>query len=139
MPLLFRVQYLTMGPVLTVAEQVKRIPPGVRPTVQAARRTVRALAPKAREIAYQSQPPRSKSALWKIVRYSSEDEPVIGIGTFSTYATLYFYRGRELEDAGAKLEGSGKDMRFIRLHTPADAVRPAVRRLVRRAFALEND
>ena len=79
---------------ITVSEQIKRIPSAVRPTVQAARRTVKALAPKATEIAYQSQPPRSKSALWKIVRYETRDEPVVGIGTSPTYATLYFYRGR---------------------------------------------
>lgn len=124
---------------LTVNEQVKRLPPAVRPTVQAARRTVKAIAPKAHEIAYQSNPPRSKSALWKIVRYAVEGEPVVGIGTFPTYANLYFYRGRELEKANEQLEGSGKDMRFIRLRTPAEAARPAVRRLLRRAFALEND
>ena len=124
---------------ITVAEQMKRIPSAVRPTVQAARRTVKALAPKAKEIAYQSEPPRSKSALWKIVRYALEDEPVVGIGSFPTYATLYFYRGREIDDASGLLEGSGKDMRFTRLRTPADATRPGVRRLIRKAFALEND
>jgi hypothetical protein len=125
--------------VITVAEQMKRIPSAVRPTVQAARRTVKALAPNAKEIAYQSEPPRSKSAMWKIVRYAIGDEPVVGIGTFPTYATLYFYRGREIDDAHGLLEGSGKDMRFTRLRTPADAVRPDVRRLVRTAFALKND
>ena len=124
---------------ITVAEQMKRIPSAVRPTVQAARRTVKALAPKAKEMAYQSEPPRSKSALWKIVRYALEDEPVVGIGSFPTYATLYFYRGREIDDASGLLEGSGKDMRFTRLRTPADATRPDVRRLIRKAFALEND
>jgi hypothetical protein len=124
---------------ITVAEQMKRIPSAVRPTVQAARRTVKALAPKAKEIAYQSEPPRSKSALWKIVRYALEDEPVVGIGSFPTYATLYFYRGREIDDASGLLEGSGKDMRFTRLRTPADATRPDVRRLIRKALALEND
>jgi len=124
---------------ITVAEQLKRIPSAVRPTVQAARRTVKALAPKATEIAYQSQPPRSKSALWKIVRYVTRDEPVVGIGTSPTYATLYFYRGREIDDPSGLLEGSGKDMRFTRLRTPADVARPGVRRLVRKAFALEND
>ena len=123
----------------TVAEQMKRIPSAVRPTVQAARRTVKALAPKAKEIAYQSAPPSSKSALWKIVRYAIKDEPVVGIGTFPTYATMYFYRGREIEDASGLLEGSGKDMRFTRLRTPADATRPDVRRLIRKAFALENE
>jgi len=124
---------------ITVSEQMKRIPSAVRPTVQAARRTVKALAPKAKEIAYQSEPPRSKSAMWKIVRYVVDDGPVIAIGTFPTYATLFFYRGREIDDARGLLEGSGKDMRFTRLRTPADAVRPSVRRLVRRAFALEED
>ena len=124
---------------ITVPDQTKRIPGAVRPTVQAARRTVKALAPRAKEIAYQSEPPRSKSALWKIVRYATRDEPVIGIGTFPTYATLFFYRGREIDDASGLLEGSGKDMRFTRLRTPADAARPGVRRLVRKAFALEND
>ena len=124
---------------VTVAEQMKRIPSAVPPTVQAARRTVKAIAPRAKEIAYQSEPPRSKSALWKIVRYATRNEPVVGIGTFPTYATLYFYRGRDIDDASGLLEGSGKDMRFTRLRTPADAGRPDVRRLVRQAFALEND
>jgi hypothetical protein len=124
---------------ISVAEQVKRIPSATRQTVQAARRTVQAIAPKAREIAYQSQPPRSKSAMWKIVRYAVEDEPVVGIGTFATYATLFFYRGRALEDPSDLLEGSGKDARFTRLRTPADAARPDVRRLVRKAFALSKD
>src|SRR5258706_423976 len=96
-------------------------------------------ARKAQEIAYQSQPPRSKSALWKIVRYAAGDKPVVGIGTFPTYATLYFYRGRELKDASEQLEGGGKDMRFIRLRTPAEAARPAVRRLVRPALPPKND
>jgi hypothetical protein len=127
------------GGEISVAEQIKRIPSATRPTVQAARRTVKALAPQAREIAYQSQPPRSKSAMWKIVRFAVDDEPVVGIGTFSTYATLFFYRGRLLEDASEVLEGSGKDARFLRLRTPADAVRPDVRRLIRKAFALSKD
>jgi len=107
--------------------------------VQAARRTVKAIAPKAEEIAYQSQAPRSKSAMWKIVRYAVGDEPVVGIGTFPMYATLFFYRGRELEDGSELLEGSGKDARFLRLRTPVDASRSGVKRLVRNAFALSKD
>jgi hypothetical protein len=124
---------------ISVAEQVRRIPTAVRPTVQAARRTVKSVAPKATEVAYLSEPPRSKSAMWKIVRYLVDDEPVVGIGTFPTYVTLFFYRGRELDDASELLEGSGKDSRFTKLRSPDDAARPAVRRLIRQAFALEED
>jgi hypothetical protein len=99
---------------------------------------VKTIAPKSKEIAYQSNPPRSKSAMWKLARYSVGDAYVAGIGAFSTYATIFFYRGRELDDASGLLQGSGKDARFIRLRTPADAENPAVKRIVRRAFALER-
>ncbi len=135
----------------TVSEQVKKIPSTVRPTVNAARRAVKTAAPKAKEIAYQSKPPRSKSAMWKLARYAMGEEYVVGIGAFSTYAALFFYRGRELDDATGLLhrgrelddatgllQGSGKDARFTRLRSPADAERPALKRLVRNAFALAS-
>ena len=121
---------------ITVSEQLKKVPSAVRPTVNAARRMVKAIAPKAKEVAYQSKPPRSKSAMWKLVRYTFADEPVVAIGTFPTYATLFFYRGRELEDTTGLLEGGGKDLRFLRLRTPADAARADVKRLVRKAFRI---
>ena len=127
---------MSAAALITVSEQLERIPAAVRPTVQAARRTVRRIAPNANEVAYQSQPPRSKRAMWKIIRYTVDDEPVLAIGTFPTYSTLFFYRGRELEDATGVLEGSGKDLRFLRLHSPADAARASVKRLVRSAFRL---
>ncbi len=119
-----------------VSEHLKKIPAAVRPTVQAARGTVKAAAPGATEITYRSQPPQSSRAMWKIVRYAVDGADVVGIGVFSTYTALFFYRGRELDDARGMLEGGGKDMRFIRLRTPADAEAPAARRLVREAFKL---
>ncbi len=121
---------------LPVSEHIKKIPPTVRPIVQAARRTIKAVAPKADEISYQSQPPRSSSYMWKLVRYAVEGENVVGIGTFPRHSTLFFYRGRELDDGSRLLEGSGKDSRFITLRTPADAERTAVKRMVRKAFKL---
>ena len=123
---------------ITVAEQLKKVPSATRPTVTAARRVVKAAAPTAKEVAYQSKPPRSKSAMWKLARYAIGDEYVAGIGTFSTYAAIFFYRGRELDDGTGLLQGGGKDSRFIRLRTPADAERPAVKRIVRKAFALQR-
>src|SRR5438132_727230 len=44
---------------VTAAGQLKRVPNAVRPTVNAARRMVKAIAPNATEIAYQSKPLRS--------------------------------------------------------------------------------
>jgi hypothetical protein len=50
---------------ISVSEQLKKVPLAVRPIVRAARRMVKAIAPKAKEIAYRSQPPRSSRSMWK--------------------------------------------------------------------------
>jgi len=125
------------GADISLAEQIRKVPPAVRPTVQAAIKTVKGLAPKsAAEIAYRSAPPRSKSAMWKLVRYANDAGNVVGIGAFSAHAAIWFYRGRELDDGSGLLQGSGKDSRFITLRSPADAERPAVKSLLRKAFKL---
>jgi hypothetical protein len=121
--------------VITVSDQMKRIPPAVRPIVQAARRAVKTVAPKAKEVAYQSQPPRSRSSMWKLARYAVGDDYLVGIGSFSTYAMIFFTRGRDLDDGSGFLEGSGKDARFVRLHSPKDVDQPALRRVLRKALA----
>jgi hypothetical protein len=61
---------------------------------------------------------------------------VVGIGVYEEYASLFFYRGRELDDGSGLLEGGGKDLRSIKLRAPSDAESAAVKRLVRRAFQL---
>jgi Domain of unknown function (DU1801) len=121
---------------IPLSDHLRKIPTTVRPTVKAAIRTVKEIVPKAEEITYRSQPPRSSRAMWKIVRYAVAGENVVGIGTFPTHATMFFYRGRELDDGSGLLQGGGKDARFITLRTPADAERPAVKQIVRKAFKL---
>lgn len=122
---------------VSLSDQLRKVPAAMRPTVKAAMHTVKTVGPKsAEEIAYRSQPPRSKSAMWKLVRYAKDGENVVGVGTFTAHATIWFYRGRELDDGSGLLQGTGKDSRFITLRSPADAERPAVKRLVRRAFRL---
>lgn len=65
---------------ITLSEQLKKLPPGVRSIVQAARRTVKAAAPNATESTSQSEPPRSKTYMWKLVRYKVDGRDVVGIG-----------------------------------------------------------
>ena len=121
---------------ISLSQQLKNVPAAVRPTVKAAIKTVKEIAPKADEIAYRSQPPRSKSAMWKLVRYAVDGTNVVGIGTFTNHSALFFYRGRELDDQSGLLKGSGKDTRFITLSSASDAERPAVKRLVKQAFKI---
>src|SRR3989442_5388407 len=123
-------------PEITVSEHLRKIPRAVRPTVQAARRLVKAVAPKAKEVAYQSRPPRSSRAMYKIIRYAVDDEYVVAIGTFPTHVALFFPRGREPDDRSGLLEGGGKEVRFVRLGPTADADGPGLKPLFRKAFAL---
>lgn len=106
----------------------------MNPTVEAARRMVKAVAPKAEEVAYKMAAPRSKSTMWKLFRYRAGGANVVGIGTFTDHLALYFYRGVELDDGSGLLQGGGKEMRFITLREPADAERPKVKALVKKAF-----
>jgi hypothetical protein len=121
----------------SLSEQIKKIPRASRPMVEAAIKTVKEVAPKADEITYRmEQPPAGSRMMWKIVRYAIDGEKVVGVGTFTNHATLFFYRGRELDDGSGLLQGSGKDSRFITLRSPADTELPAVKGLVRNAFKL---
>lgn len=122
---------------VTLTDQLERVPPRVRPVVKAALDSVRKAAPKsAEEVLYRSSQPRSRSAMWKLVRFTSAGANVIGVGTFPAHATIWFYRGRELDDGSGLLQGSGKDSRFITLRSPADAQTPMLKSLVRKAFRL---
>jgi hypothetical protein len=121
---------------IPLADHLRKIPPAMRPTVEAAIKTVHDVAPQADEITYRSEEPRSRAAMWKLVRYAAGGANVVGIGTFPSHATMFFYRGRELDDGSGLLQGGGKDSRFITLRTPSEAAQPAVKRLVRQAFKL---
>ncbi|HEV8596090.1 MAG TPA: hypothetical protein VGR23_00080, partial [Candidatus Dormibacteraeota bacterium] len=68
-----------------LAGQVDRIPARVRPIVRAAIRSVKEVAPKATEIAYQMEQPRSSRMMWKLVRYTVDEKNVVGIGTFADH------------------------------------------------------
>jgi hypothetical protein len=106
-----------------VSEYVRRVPAPLRPTLQAARRTVKAIAPQAEEVAYRRWP----------IRYRG-DQYVCAVGNYPCWISLYFFRGGQLDDPDGVLEGSGKLMRHIKLREPKDADRPAVKRMIRRAF-----
>ena len=118
-------------------ELVRKIPAATRPIVQAAIKTVKEAAPRAEEITYRMEQPRAGSAMmWKIVRYAVDGENVVGIGTFSKHASIFFYRGRDLDDSSGLLQGSGKESRFVTLRSAADVELPAVKKLVRTAFKI---
>jgi hypothetical protein len=123
---------------MPASTQIKEVPPAVRPIVEAAIKTIREVAPDAEEITYGMAPPRSRSMVWKLVRFAVDGENVVGVGTLTAHSMIFFYRGRELDDGTGLLQGGGKQMRFVRLSSPADAERPNVKRMIRKAFKLAS-
>ena len=52
------------------------------------------------------------------IRYAVDGASVVAIGTYPRYASLFFFRGRELDDGSGLLDGAGKDLRHIKLREP---------------------
>ena len=121
---------------VSMSDQAANIPPAVRPIIEAARETVRSVAPEAEEVACRAKRPRSPSMMWKLARYVIDGTVVVTIGTFTRHSSMFFARGSELDDGSGLLQGTGKKLRYITLRTPADARRAAVKKVLRQAFAL---
>jgi len=119
----------------TVAEHLRHIPADTRAMAQALRRLVKAANAKTREVSYQKASPAPSRAMWKIARYEIAETPIVGIGVFPKYATLFFFAGAALDDGTVELHGSGKQFRFVRVESAEAAGAPALKRLVKRAFA----
>jgi hypothetical protein len=66
---------------IQLSDHLRKIPPTVRPMVDAAIRTIKEVAPKANEVTYRSRPPGSTRAMWKIVRFAVDGVNIVGIGT----------------------------------------------------------
>lgn len=92
----------------------------------AAREVVRALAPELRTEKRWGQP-------W----YVGADL-VLLVGEFQHHVGVEFWRGALLKGLGHRLEGTGKNLRHVKLTTTADATAPSFVALVREAVRLDQ-
>jgi hypothetical protein len=70
---------------------------------------------------------------WSRPCYSNERGIFCYLQSTKKHATLGFQRGASLEDPTSLLEGTGKDMRHVKLPSGAVAVSPALVALLRQA------
>lgn len=63
---------------------------------------------------------------------------VCAVGYFSQHAAIEFWRGSTVPDPEHLLEGTGKNLRHVKLRTLKDASSAGLRRLVQRAVALDR-
>ena len=112
----------------TVDEVLHGRPPLVRGHVEALRDIVRSAVPRAKEIAYRR---------WRIIAYVG-DSSFCYIAPLRNGANLGFYQGTSLSDPHQLLEGTGKNLRHVKIRRPQDLRMRALRALVRQAHRLQS-
>lgn len=63
---------------------------------------------------------------------------VCAIAAHSHHTNLEFYRGSSLRDPGGLLEGTGKNLRHVKVHTVDEATQPRLKALLREALELDG-
>jgi hypothetical protein len=61
------------------------------------------------------------------------------VGAFTHHVGVEFWRGSTIPDPDHLLEGTGKNLRHVKLRTMADATSPKFARLLRAALMLDRD
>jgi hypothetical protein len=103
--------------------------------IRALRRSLRASLPAANELVYDNYN-------FLVIAYCPTErtgDSYFSIGADKNGATLFFgYTGAKLDDPQKLLQGTGASNRFIRLESPKDLERPAVRALIARSIAISK-
>ncbi len=97
--------------------------PDVAELARRCRALVRELVPDAKEALHEG---------WKVVSYGRGTK-FCAIAPHKGWVNLQFHAGAELEDPDARLGGTGKSMRHVRVSAPSDLEDAAIAALVRRA------
>ena len=96
-------------------------------TVRALRAKVKSLVPGARETLNP----------WSMPSFEA-DGPFAYFSLAKSHVTFGFLRGTALSDPEALLEGTGKNLRHVKLRRPEDVERPALAALIAAAAALNR-
>jgi hypothetical protein len=112
---------------------VARYTPQIAMQLRRARADLRKLVPKGYELVYDSH----NGLVFAFGPTAKASDLVISIAGYPEWVTLFFARGKALEDPQGLLEGTGANMRSIRL-APFSVLRsPPVRALIRQALAAQ--
>jgi Domain of unknown function (DU1801) len=118
-------------PVREYLEFLSAYEPGITALALAVRAMVLAEAPDAIELLYDAY--NAVSAGYSFTGRPSD--AFIHIAAYAHWVNLGFNHGADLDDPGGVLQGSGRQVRHIRISELADLRKPAVRSFVRAAIA----
>jgi hypothetical protein len=104
--------------------------PDIAAQLRAARTQLRALFPRGHELVYDNY----NALVFGFSPTERSAQAFISIAGYPQWITLFFLRGVDLDDPDRLLEGSGKQVRGIRLGAQRKLRDPAVRALIEQAI-----
>jgi hypothetical protein len=110
---------------------IDKFTPAIAAQLRDARQRLRAHFPRGVEMVFDNY----NALVFGIGAADRTRESFISIAGYPKWVTLFFLDGAGLDDPEGLLEGDGKQVRGIRLKTPADLDTPAVRALIEQAIA----
>jgi hypothetical protein len=104
--------------------------PEIATALRAARRRMRKLFPRGYELVYDNY----NALVFGFSPTDRSSDAFISVAGYPRWVTLFFLRGAELDDPQGLLEGSGKQVRSIRLGPARQLSQPAVQELIAQAM-----
>jgi hypothetical protein len=118
-----------------IAAFVDKYTPAIAAQLRDARQRLRAHFPRGVEMVFDNY----NALVFGIGPTGSSRESFISIAGYPKWVTLFFLNGADLHDPDGLLQGDGKQVRGIRLKTPADLDTPGVAALIAQAIAPHRD
>ncbi len=118
-----------------IAGFVDKYTPEIAAQLRDARQRLRAHFPRGVEMVFDNY----NALVFGIGPSERTRESFLSVAGYPKWVTLFFLNGAELKDPAGLLEGDGKQVRGIRLKTPADMDSPAVAALIAQAMAPHRD
>ena len=112
-----------------LATFIARFDPEIRRLIRASRSALRLAYPTAVELVYDNY----NALAIGFCSTPRQSDCLVSVAAYARGVNLYFYYGASLPDPDNRLEGSGRQGRFIRVESAATLREPAVRALLRRA------
>jgi hypothetical protein len=115
---------------LQLSEFIDKFEPGRRTLIRSVRRALRMRLPTAFELAYDNYN-------FFVIGYSPTERPsdaVVSIAAGSNGVSLCFIQGAKLADPAKRLQGAGKQTRFVRLASAKTLAEPEIDALITAAL-----
>jgi uncharacterized protein YdhG (YjbR/CyaY superfamily) len=125
----------TPSPETAIKGFLAKYNPGIASQLRACRRTIRTLVPRGFEMVYDNY----NGLVFGFSPTERPSDALLSIVGYPRWVGLAFLQGASLADPDGLLQGTGRQVRGLRLGAPTDLDEPKVRALIARALAPEAE